>query len=71
MGRAIAEAVGRCIPKAAAQVHSRVWLSWICGGQSGTWEDPVYRQHQELVPTLDRHESPTDALTTATATDED
>jgi hypothetical protein len=45
----------------------------IPGGQSSeeTPEDPVYRQHQELDPTLDQHESPTDALTTATATDED
>jgi hypothetical protein len=43
----------------------------IPGGQSEEIpEDPVYRQHQELVPTLDQHESPTDALTTATATDE-
>jgi hypothetical protein len=45
----------------------------IPGGQSSEeiTEDPVYWQHQELVPTQDQHESPTDAMTTATATDED
>jgi hypothetical protein len=34
-GRAIAEAVSRWLPTAAARVQSRVWLSGICGGQSG------------------------------------
>jgi hypothetical protein len=44
----------------------------IPGGQSSEEisEEPVYRLHQELLPTLDQHERPTDALTTATATDE-
>jgi hypothetical protein len=46
---------------------------FIPGGQSSEEipEDPVYRQHQELVPTLDEPESPADALTTATATNKD
>jgi hypothetical protein len=35
MGRAIAEAVSRWLPTAAARVQSRVWSSGICGGQSG------------------------------------
>jgi hypothetical protein len=34
-GRAIAEAVSRWLPTAAARVQSRVWSSGICGGQSG------------------------------------
>jgi hypothetical protein len=34
-GRAIAEAVSRWLPTAAAGVQSRVWSSGICGGQSG------------------------------------
>jgi hypothetical protein len=34
-GRAIAEAVSRWLPIAAARVRSRVWSSEICGGQSG------------------------------------
>jgi hypothetical protein len=34
-GRAIAEAVSRWLPTAAARVQSRVWPSGICGGQSG------------------------------------
>jgi hypothetical protein len=34
-GRAIAQAVSRWLPTAAARVRSRVWLSGICGGQSG------------------------------------
>jgi hypothetical protein len=34
-GRAIAEAVGRWLPIAAARVQSRVWSSGSCGGQSG------------------------------------
>jgi hypothetical protein len=34
-GRAIAEAVSRWLPTAAALVQSRVWSSGICGGQSG------------------------------------
>jgi hypothetical protein len=33
--RAIAEAVSRWLPTAAARVQSRVWSSGICGGQSG------------------------------------
>jgi hypothetical protein len=32
-GRAIAQAVSRWLPTAAARVQSRVWSSWICGGQ--------------------------------------
>jgi hypothetical protein len=35
IGRAIAEAVSRWLPTAAARVQSRVWSSGICGGQSG------------------------------------
>jgi hypothetical protein len=34
-GRAIAQAVSRWLPTAAARVRSRVWSSGICGGQSG------------------------------------
>jgi hypothetical protein len=34
-GRAIAEAVSRWLPTAAARVQSRVWSSGICGGQNG------------------------------------
>jgi hypothetical protein len=34
-GRAIAEAVSRWLPTAAARVQSHVWLSGIYGGQSG------------------------------------
>jgi hypothetical protein len=34
LGRAIAEAVSRWLPTAAARVQSRVWSSGICGGQS-------------------------------------
>jgi hypothetical protein len=34
-GRAIAQAVSRWLPTAAAKVRSRVWWSGICGGQSG------------------------------------
>jgi hypothetical protein len=34
-GRAIAEAVSRWLPIAAARVQSRVWSSGICDGQSG------------------------------------
>jgi hypothetical protein len=34
-GRAIAEAVSRWVPTAAARVLARVWSSGICGGQSG------------------------------------
>jgi hypothetical protein len=34
-GRAIAQAVSRWLPIAAARVRSRVWSSGICGGQSG------------------------------------
>jgi hypothetical protein len=34
-GRAIAKAVSRWLPTAAALVQSRVWSSGICGGQSG------------------------------------
>jgi hypothetical protein len=35
LGRAIAEAVSRWLPAAAARVQSRVWSIGICGGQSG------------------------------------
>jgi hypothetical protein len=35
VGRAIAQAVSRWLPTAAARVRSRVWSSGICGGQSG------------------------------------
>jgi hypothetical protein len=34
-GRAIAEAVSRWLPTAAARVQSQVWSSGICDGQSG------------------------------------
>jgi hypothetical protein len=34
LGRAIAEAVSRWLPTAAARVQSRVWSSGIFGGQS-------------------------------------
>jgi hypothetical protein len=34
-GRAIAQAVSRWLPTAAARVQTRVWSSGICGGQSG------------------------------------
>jgi hypothetical protein len=33
--RAIAQAVSRWLPTAAARVQARVWSSGICGGQSG------------------------------------
>jgi hypothetical protein len=33
-GRAIAQAVSLWFPTAAARVQTRVWSSWICGGQS-------------------------------------
>jgi hypothetical protein len=35
-GRAIAQAVSRWLPTAAARVRARVWSSGICGGHSGT-----------------------------------
>jgi hypothetical protein len=35
LGRAIAQAVSGWLSTAAAQVPSRVWLSGICGRQSG------------------------------------
>jgi hypothetical protein len=34
-GRAIAEAVSRWLPTAAARVQSRVWSSGICGAGAG------------------------------------
>jgi hypothetical protein len=34
-GRAIAQAVSRWLPTAAARVRSRVWSSGICDGQTG------------------------------------
>jgi hypothetical protein len=34
-GRAIAQAVSRRLPTAAARVRARVWSCGICGGQSG------------------------------------
>jgi hypothetical protein len=34
-GRAIAQAVSRWFPNAAARVPARVWSCGICGGQSG------------------------------------
>jgi hypothetical protein len=34
-GRAIAEAVSRWLPTAAARVRARVWQVVFCGGQSG------------------------------------
>jgi hypothetical protein len=34
-GSAIAQAVSRWLPTAAARIRSRVWSSGICGGQSG------------------------------------
>jgi hypothetical protein len=35
LGRAIAQAVSRSLPTAAARVPTRVWSCGICGGQSG------------------------------------
>jgi hypothetical protein len=35
-GRAIAQAVSRWLPTAAARVRARVWACGICGGQSGS-----------------------------------
>jgi hypothetical protein len=35
-GRSTAQAVSCRLPTTTAQVRSRVWLSGICGGQSGT-----------------------------------
>jgi hypothetical protein len=35
LGRAIAQAVSRWLPTAAARVRSRIWSSRICDGQSG------------------------------------
>jgi hypothetical protein len=35
IGRAIAQAVNRWLPTAAARVQTQVWSSGICGGQSG------------------------------------
>jgi hypothetical protein len=35
VGRAIAQAVSRWLPTAAARVRARVWSRGICGGQSG------------------------------------
>jgi hypothetical protein len=34
-GRAIAQAVSRWFPTAAARIRARVWSCGICGGQSG------------------------------------
>jgi hypothetical protein len=39
IGRAIAQAVSRWLPTAAALVRARVWSSGICGGQSGAGAD--------------------------------
>jgi hypothetical protein len=57
IGRAIAEAVSRWLPTAAAWVHSRVWSSGICGGQSGGGQIfseyfgfPCHSFHQILHP---------------------
>jgi hypothetical protein len=36
IGRAIAQAVSRWLPTAAARVRAQVWLCGICGGQSGS-----------------------------------
>jgi hypothetical protein len=36
-GRAIAQAVSRWLPTAAARVQTRVYSSGICGGQIGAW----------------------------------
>jgi hypothetical protein len=38
-GRAIAQAVSRWLPTAAARIRSRVWSSGICVGQSGAGAD--------------------------------
>jgi hypothetical protein len=35
LGRAIAQAVSRWLPTAAARIPARVWYCGICGGQSG------------------------------------
>jgi hypothetical protein len=39
LGSAIAQAVSRWLPTAAARVRARVWSSEICGGQSGAGAD--------------------------------
>jgi hypothetical protein len=39
LGRAIAEAVSRCLPTAAARVRARIWSCGVCDGQSGTVAD--------------------------------
>jgi hypothetical protein len=39
LGRAIAQAVSRWLPTAAARVRVRVWSCEICGGQSGAGAD--------------------------------
>jgi hypothetical protein len=56
-GRAIAEAVSRWLPTAAARVRARVWSSGICGGQSGAGADflrvlrfPCHSFHNILRP---------------------
>jgi hypothetical protein len=38
-GSAIAQAVSRWLPTAAARIQTRVWSSGICGGQSGAGAD--------------------------------
>jgi hypothetical protein len=38
-GRAIAQAVSRWLPTAAARIQTRVWSCGICGGQSGAGAD--------------------------------
>jgi hypothetical protein len=45
-GRAIAQAVSRWLPTAAARVHCRVWSSGICGGQGGAEEGFLHHHNQ-------------------------
>jgi hypothetical protein len=49
-GRAIAEAVSRWVPTAAARVQSRVWSSGICGLQSGAGFLRVLRFPLPFIP---------------------
>jgi hypothetical protein len=35
VGRAIAQAVSRCLPTASALVRARFWSCGVCGGKSG------------------------------------
>jgi hypothetical protein len=51
-GRAIAQAVSRWLPTAAARVRARVRKYWICGGQSVTGERFSANLHSTDCPTV-------------------